>query len=229
MRIGVPLSTLREEVQIEAGISTNASHAVQQTKRLNHLINRVERLAYKMDDWPSLEIEEEVSVIADAQYVSLPTNITFAMINDVWTAYGDDWIRLSHGIGIAERSIYPDTSRASPIMRWEIRAPGNVDFEVWPRSAQAETLRFTGQQVLGGMSKDNDTCVIDGDVLVLRVAAELLAKDDKADAGIKLETARALTASLLKRLGSNKRDSINLGQKTGRTLRPGIDFIAPGS
>lgn len=229
MRIGVPLSTLRKEVQLEAGISTKASHAIQNTEKLNHLINRVERVTYGMDDWPSLMIEEEVAVIADAQFVSLPTGMTFAMINDVWTAYGDDWIRLTHGIGIAERSTYSDTERASPIMRWEIRAPGNVDFEVWPRSASAETLRFTGMQVLGGMSKDSDTCVIDADVLVLRCAAELLAKDEKADAGIKLETARALTVSLLKRLGSNKTDSINLGHRRGRTLRPGIDFIAPGS
>ena len=229
MRIGVPLSTLRKEVQMEAGLSTKASHAVQSTERLNHLINRVERVTYAMDDWPSLEIEEEVSVVADAQFVSLPTGMTFAMINDVWVAYGDDWIRLSHGIGIAERSIYPDTARASPIMRWEIRAPGNVDFEVWPRSAQIETLRFTGMQILGGMLKDGDTCVIDADILVLRCAAELLAKDDKADAGIKLETARSLTASLLKRLGPNKKDSINLGHRKGRTLRPGIDFIPPGS
>lgn len=214
---------------MEAGISTGSSHAVQKTERLNHLINRVERVTYAMDDWPTLEIEEEVSVVANAQFVTLPTNMTFAMINDVWVAYGNQWLKLTHGIGIAERSIYPDTARASPTMRWEIRAPGNVDFEVWPISAQAETLRFIGMQKLGGMLKDDDTCVIDADVLVLRCAAELLAKEDKSDAGIKMETAKALTATLLKRLSSNKTEPVNLGRRKGRTLRPGIDYIPSGS
>ena len=228
MRIGVTLATLRNEVKLEAGISTGSSHSVMNDERLNHLINRTERLAYKMDDWPSLAFEEEVAVIADAQFVTLPTNMTFAMINEVWVAYGSEWLPVTHGIGMAERSMYSDTQRASPIMRWEIRAPGNVDFEVWPRSSSAETLRFVGQKVLGAMSDDTDTCVIDADVLVLRVASELLAKDEKADAGIKLKAAQSLTEKLLKRLGAAKRGSFSMSGERKKALRPGIDYIPSG-
>lgn len=229
MRNGVTLATLRDEVRIEAGMSTDAGHSIYSTERLNQMINRTERRLAQIYDWPNMEFEEEVTVAANTQLVNLPTNINFTMIDTVHVAYGDDWLPITHGIGARERSIYNDTQRATPILRWEIEAPGNAQFEVWPIGNVQQTLRFSGTKSFGGMLKDTETCVLDADVIVLNVAAEILGRDDKADAQLKLSMADDLAKSIIKRQGSFKTEDINLGRRPGRTLRPGIDYIPPGS
>lgn len=229
MRNGVTLATLRDEVLIEAGFETDAGHAVYSKQRLTQMLNRMERYMQQIDDWPSTEFEEEVTVAPDAQFVNLPTNINFTMIDTVHVAFGDDWLPVYHGIGMQQRSIYNSTQRATPIMRWEIRAPGNVDFEVWPIGASQQTLRFSGSKKLGVMATDSDTCTLDADVLVLRVAAEILGRDQKDDASLKLKMAEELTNSILKRQGSAKQTNISLIGREATRLRPGIDYIPPGS
>ena len=141
MRNGIALTTIREEVLIEAGFSTDAGHAVYSRDRINQMINRTERRLSIVYDWPNMTFEEDVPVPADTRYVNLPTEINFTMIDSVHTAYGDDWLPLSHGIGARERSIYNENQRAEPIMRWEIVAPGNTQIEVWPIGSTTQTLR----------------------------------------------------------------------------------------
>lgn len=227
MRNGVTLATLRTEILIEAGLSTDAGHSIYSEERLNQMINRTERRLSQVFDWPNMETEEQVTVTANTQYVNLPTNINFTNIDTVHVAYGDDWLPVQHGIGARERSIYNSTQRAEPIMRWEIQAPGNTQFEVWPIGATAQTLLFSGTKNIGAMTDDTDTCVLDADVLVLYVAAEILGRDQKDDAQLKLQMARELADSIIMRQGSTKRENINLGPQKTVTLRPGIDFVPP--
>lgn len=227
MRIGVTLSTLREEVLLETGRSTEAGHAVYSAPVLNQLINRLERSVAMEFEWASMNVEEEVTVAADAQYANLPTNIDFTKIDGVHVQFGNTWLPLTHGIGPVERSIYNTTQKAVPARRWEIQAPGNVNFEIWPIGETAQTLRFYGSKKIGGMTKDTDTCVIDADVLVLFVAAEILARDKKSDADYKLVQARKRANTISKRQGAVKSAPINFGRKKGPVERPGIDFIPP--
>jgi len=229
MRSGITLATLRKEVMIEAGFSTETGHAVHSAERLRHLLQRTERVMATMDDWPGIHFEEEVAVSADAQYVTLPTNISFTEIDTVHVAFGDEWLPVTQGIGAMERSVYDDTQRATPIRRWEVTAGATTTFEVWPIGATAQTLLFTGAKKLGAFVDDDDTCTLDADVLVLRVAAEILGRDRKEDAALKLETARTLTNQITKKQGVLKRGNINLGRRRTVNLRPGIDYIAPGS
>lgn len=228
MRNGVTLATIRKEVKIEAGFSTDAGHAIYTDERLNQLINRTERRLSQVYDWPNMEFEEEVTVAADTQFVSLPTNLNFTMIDTAHVKYGDEWLPIHHGIGARERTVYNDTQRAAPIRKWEIRAPGNVDFEVWPIGSQEQIIRFAGTKAFGGMSKDNDTCVLDADVIVMTVAAHILGRDQKDDAALMLQTANELAEAIIKRQGLNKQEDIQLGKKQARMLRPGIDYIPPG-
>lgn len=230
MRTGVKLSELRKELQIEAGFSTQNGGAGQTTERLNHLLNRLERTLFVEHEWPALTTEEEVAVAADAQYVNLPTTINFTQINSVQVSYGTVWLPVTLGIGATERSQYSTTQRANPIRRWEIVAPGNVEFEVWPIGNVAQTLRFEGNKSPGGMVDDTDSCTIDGDVLVLSAAAEILGRDRKEDAALKLGMAKTLIEKIMVKEGSAKRESINLGRgKRTMGLRPGIDYIPPGA
>lgn len=229
MRTGVTLATIRNEVLIEAGFSTEAGHATFSRERLNQLINRTERTMSTMDDWPSNQVEEDVAVVADDRYVNLPTNLNFTEIDTVHVLYGDEYLPVAYGIRAEHRSIHGPTDKTSPIQRWEVRSPGNVDFEIWPVSPGSQTLRFEGTKSIGTMAKDNDTCTLDADVIVLRVAAQILGRDRKEDAALLLQEARDLTNMILKRQEAARTEDINLGHRPQRRWRPGIDYIPQGS
>ncbi|MDG3089228.1 hypothetical protein P7F88_25530 [Vibrio hannami] len=182
MRSGITLATLRDEVAIEAGISQGSGHSAFNKARLNQIINRTERGMAMSDDWPTRELEVLVTIPADTQYVALPSTINFTMITQVVVAYGDDWLPVNHKISPRERSIYNSNHRAEPIMRYEVRADRPTQFEVWPIGNVEQTLQVTGQASLGGMVEDDDVCTLDADVIVLRAAAEILGRNNQADA-----------------------------------------------
>lgn len=228
MRSGVTLATLRQEVAIEAGFSTDSGHIAHSKERLNHLINRTERFMAIKDSWPALSFEEEVTVSANSATGNLPANITFTQINDVRVLYGTSWLPLTHGITPDDRSIWNATQRALPMQKWELQ-PGTSTFEVWPVGPQAQTLRFTGQKTIGTMVADDDACALDGDVIVLRVAAEILGRDRKEDAQVKLQLAQQITNDILKLQGGVKSGPVSMGRGDTRPApRAGIDFIPPG-
>lgn len=229
MRSGVTLATIRNEVMIEAGLSTQAGHAASSKEKIDQLINRVERIMAAKDEWPTQHFEERVAVVADAQYVTLPSNITFTMIESVHVSYGSEWLPVAYGIGARERTIYNETQRASPISRYEYSAERPTQIEVWPIGADAQTLLFQGSKTIGAMVDESDVCTLDADVIVLRCAAEILGRNNQADAELKLSEAISLTTALLKRQGSTRREPINLGMRPGKMRRPGIDYIPPGS
>jgi len=135
---------------------------------------------------------------------------------------------VQHGIGAAQRSLYNTTQRALPIQRWEIQAPGNVNFEVWPIASVAQTLRFSGTKVYTDMTKDTDTCVLDADVIVMMSAAPILGRDKKDDAQLMIAEARELADAICQRQGSLKREDVDLGRRPSTALRPGIDYIPSG-
>lgn len=228
MRSGIPLATIREEVMIEAGLSTKPGHGAFSVDRINQLINRTERMMFTEDEWPTLHFEERTTVLADGQYTPLPTNISFTMIDSVHVAFGSEWHKVSYGIGARERTIYNETQRSTPIRRYEYRADRPTEIEVWPIGAQEQELMFAGSRTIGGMAEETDLCALDADVIVMRCAARILGRDNQADAALMLEEARLLTNHLLKRQGSAKRDPIQMGRRSGRVLREGIDYIAPG-
>jgi hypothetical protein len=229
MRSGVTLADLRKEVAIEAGFSTESGHIAHSKERLNQLINRTERWMALKDSWPSRSYEEEVTITADSSTGTLPTNLTFTQISDARVLYGTTWLPITHGITPDDRSIWNATQRALPIQKWELQ-PGTNTFEVWPIPPQAQTLRFTGQKTIGAMVADDDTCALDGDVIVLRVAAGILGRDRKEDAQIMLQLAQSLTNDILKLQGGVKQEPITLGRggDRGPMPRAGIDFIPPG-
>lgn len=231
MRNGIALSVIRNEVLIEAGYSTEPGHSAYSKERIDQLINRYERrLALDPSlDWPALKFEQEVTVSANTQFANLPADITFTMIESAHVRFGDDWLPIYHGIEMQHRSIYNSTQRAEPIMRWEIQHPGNVSFEVWPIPSTAQTLRFSGQKSFGAMSDDTDTCVVDADVLVMLVAAQILGRDRKEDAALLMDQGMEHARMVCKRQGSMKREGVQLARRPGIILRPGLDFIPPGS
>lgn len=224
MRSGIARSVLRTEILIEAGFSTESGHATYSEDRLNHLIARTERLMASEYDWPVIHVEESVVIAANTRFVNLPSTISVSEIDTVHVYYGDDLLPVHMGIGAVQRSLYKTTQRATPIMRWE---PNETQFEVWPIGGAEQTMLFGGQKAPGAYADDTSTCTLDGDVIVLRVAAEILGRDRKEDAALKLEQASRKTTDIIKGQAAT-RPPINLGRRPGRMLRPGIDYIPSG-
>ncbi len=230
MRNGIALSVIRTEVLIEAGFGTSTGSAAFSQERITQMINRTERLMYEMDDWGSLNFEETITAAANTQFHTLPTNIRFGDIQSAHVEYGKEWLPISHGISPEDRSIYDTVQRSSPAMKWEVvAAVPIVQFELWPIASAAQDVLFSGQKTLGTMNDENDICTLDADIIVLRAAAEILGRDKKDDASLKLSMAQGLTNSLTKKLGSTKAVTVNTGARRKPNLRPGIDYIAPGS
>jgi len=224
MRNGVPLHEIRTEIQIEAGLSSEEGATAYGRDRLRQLINRVERQMASENDWPTQKYEIATVIAANTKRHDLPAGVTIKSIRTIHVAFGDQWLPVAKGVGAAERSVYSDTMRASPAMRWDIDAdyPGMI--EVWPIAAENQTLVFRGQYEVGTMQDENDVCTLDADVIVLRVASQILGRDRQEDAALLLNDARSLTNNILKRLNVNSPPA-NFSQRARMPLRPGIDFI----
>lgn len=228
MRTGVSLADIRTEVLIEAGFSTDPGHSAFSKERLDQMIARTERMMAREKTWPGIHFEERVAIGANVQYVDLPDDIASSDIKSAHVGYGDDWLPVTYGIGPVERSIYNESQRAAPIARWEVVAPGDEKFEVWPIGSYAQTLMFTGSKRLGEFKNDASCCTLDADVIVLRVAAQILGRDRKEDARLMLQQANSMTNDLLKDQNTTRAE-INMGGNRGvRRLRPGIDYIPSG-
>jgi hypothetical protein len=229
MRTGVPLHQIRREVMIEAGLSPDPGHEAFSRETLNQKINRTERIMAQEDEWPTQHYEQQVTVPPDAKWVSFPVGITPSSIRQVSVLFGTIWLPVVQGIGPAERTVYSDDMRATPISRWEINVDQPGQFEVWPRGAVQQTLLFSGTRKIGGMVDENDACTLDADVIVLRTAAKILARDRQEDAALLMGEAISLTQSILKAINAANPPTRIGGHRVGRVRRPGIDFIPPGT
>jgi hypothetical protein len=193
------------------------------------MLNRVERAMLLEHEWPTLHFEEDIIVLADEQFVDMPNNIKFTMIESVHVAYGSEWYLVTSGIGASERTIYNDTQRAIPISRYEATANQPNRLKIWPIGEQNQTLKIEGMKSVGAMVNETDECTLDGDALVLTVAAQILGRENKADAELALTAANKIINNVTKRQGSMKSQNVNFGQRRQTILRPGIDYIPPGS
>lgn len=229
MRSGIALKTIRTEIAIEAGFSTDSGHLAYSAERLNQMINRVERMMANMDEWPTRNNYAEATVTADTQFHTLPTSFDFTGIDTAWCQFGSEWLEVKHGITQYDRSLYSATQRAEPVRKWMVRQTDNTEFEVWPIPGTQQTMRFEGSVKLGSMAADGDVCILDADIIVMRVAAQILGRDKKDDAALLLDNAQKLTQAILKRQTMNKSGSFSLsaGLNQRARLRPGIDYIPP--
>lgn len=229
MRSGIALEVIREEVLIEAGFDTSAGSAAFTQDRITQMINRTERFMFEDDDWAILNFEQTVTTTANVANQSLPSTIKFTDIRTAHVDYGNEWLLLAYGIQPEHRAVYNSTQRSSPALRWEVIPPGDTLFELWPIGAATQDVLFSGMKTLSTMSDENDLCTLDADIIVLRVAAEILGRDKKEDASIKLQMAARLTAQIVKKMDGAKAAPINFGASQPMRLRSGIDYIAPGS
>jgi len=143
-------------------------------------------------DWPFLETR--VDIVTTARYTALPA-LTFERPVLVEVLYTTRWQDLDYGIGGREYNyLDSDTAQAQdPIERWRLSDENN--FEVWPVPVTPQKVRFTGQRVLtslknAGVFDSTKTLDLDDLLVVLFVAADILLRQKKSNAQVKLTEAQ---------------------------------------
>lgn len=175
-RLGDLLKMLKAEIGDSVSVGTARDAELRQL-----LSNKQEFLASEFD-WPFLG--EDFDITITSRYSDLPTtrvneddpvlNIErpIAEVTVRWNTY---WYPVEYGIGAEEyNAMDPDTGQTwSPIQRWQLY--GQEQFEVWPLPESGQIIRFSGQRKPNVLAGDEDKADLDGLLIVLFCAADLLA------------------------------------------------------
>lgn len=141
------LLNVRQMLKAELSFSLNTAVSTIQDSELNYLIyNRQNWLSSELD-WDFLRTQVDVRVAG--QYSPLPSiNFERATSLRVEVFYNQIYQPLEYGIDSREYNIsnFAIGQSQTPSERWAFSDEN--DFEVWPVSLQAQTIRFTGQRLL---------------------------------------------------------------------------------
>jgi hypothetical protein len=234
MATGALLTEMVRALRAETGKSLNVALGAGERDALVYTLQRTQEQLYEDYDWPFLLGDRDVDLVPGTRLYGYPEDIFFDYVADVWAATGSTWTRLEYGLSPADYSIYDSEAGVTgwPPTKWRHLA-GTILFEVWPVPAQAGRLRVRGQLRLKPLVDDNDVSTLDGQLIVLFAAAEILARQKAEDAQYKLGMARERLRRIQARQGSNKlRDPIIVGGGplglSSRPARVGLDYIPMG-
>jgi hypothetical protein len=242
------LTEMRDELRDEANISRNVAHGVTQIEQQNRLLRRVQEDLYLNFDWPHLQATASVTLGMDQRFSAYPETFDFSGVSEVWWKKDTDtdWVPLGYGIGAAElNQVDSDLLETEEdVRRWqnymqpavaEEHDPGplpvtgdtsNNMFEVWPIPTDGGVVRFVGKRKLFPLDAEDKTSTLDGPLIVLHAAAEILARQKSEDASLKLQLGRERLRLLrLRQTAPDTRQSNLAGGTTSRGLRPGIDYL----
>lgn len=230
MPAGVQLSQLIQDLRAEAGQSMLLAHGIQTREAVAYLLNRTQTELSTTYDWPRLKFERNIALVAGSRYYNFDADIPFEGIREVWCSNGPIWNRVSPGITPAHLSeINSDLDqRGYPVQYWEANNDQN-QIEVWPIPNNPGTLKIIGYRPPAKMLDDEDVCEIDGTVIVMFAASELLAEQKSPMAPLKLQRAQEHLRRVMGASTSRKNSPFVLGGaaagSTTRKWRPGIDYI----
>lgn len=209
------LEELLFDLRAECRMSTDSIVGQSSNPALKVLLRRTQEILYDKWDWPHLDgVWFDKTLSAGQRYYDFPSGLNYERATTASVLFGGLWTPLGHGFGTAQYNQYnsDNDERSDPVLKWRIYS--GSQFEVWPIPAVAGTIRFTGSQGLGSFDQDSDVCVLDGTMIVLFAAAEVLADKPRgkvllAQAGDRFETmkARSQNASGAFRPGSAHIDS----------------------
>lgn len=234
MRI-MTLDEMLDELRAEARISQNVAHGLHKVDALQKLLRRVQEELYEAYEWPALATVRTTTIEAGTRYASYPDGIDFTGIKTAYTREATNLFRpLRYGIGIEELNLYDSDAneRAFPIRSWQnyLSPEGETInqnmFEVWPIPDRQAVVRFAGKRALLPLTDGAHSSTIDGPLIVLHAAVEILAAQKSEDAQLKLQKARD-RADILKRrqnMADNRRVNLSTPSRPA-PLRPGIDYI----
>lgn len=193
MPAGQTLDQLVTALRAEIGDSTNLAMGAHALPGLHQLLRRVQETYYADFNWPHLLVFREEAMLANQRYYTFNADVDFERIFAAWTREGDSsrpvWRAIDYGITPADYNVTDSDAGVTQdyIRKWS-HYEGN-QFEVWPIPASNGAIRFRAMKTLAPLVSGTDTCDIDGTLLVLTAAAELLARAKSQDAPLKLQMA----------------------------------------
>lgn len=228
MARGDTLRQLISDLRDELRRANSPAASPDDVASLRVTINHVYATLVAANDWPFLQtMFPPITLNAGQRFYDMPEGLDVDRITTVNVEWSGDPNPVERGIGFPEYADYdPDLDeRTSPIMKWDIRfnpVAGKEQIEVWPLpDGTTQSLKFYGQYNCPRLVDDTDVCRLDGTLVVLYSAAELLPKDSP-DKEAKLELAKELLRQLKLRgvSGGEKRYQMGLGDTpSGEYLR----------
>jgi len=242
------LAEMRDMLRDEANISRSVSHGVTQIDQQNGLLRRVQEDLYLNFDWPHLQATATKQLGMAQRYAAYPDTFDFEGIGEVWWALDTDteWKHIGYGIGAIELNDV-DSDRGETqtnVKRWQNYmqpAAGDVTpppdppdtgdtnynmFEVWPVPTDGGMVRFEGKRKLFPLDAEDKKSTLDGPLIVLHAAAEILARQKSEDASLKLQLGRERLRLLrMRQTVTDTRVSNLSGGSSQRQLRPGLDYL----
>lgn len=225
------LKDMIEALRAEIGASLSPGHNLSQDSTHRYILERVQRELYLNFDWTHLLTEERVPVVAGNRYSPTLTAVDYEQINEVWCSYGSEWVPLGFDFGPEVYGEYDPESgdQGYPVLRYRPYFP-NEAIELWPIPSSNVTLIVKGQRALGALKDPDDLSTLDGTLIVLFAAADVMADLDRDDAARKSAKATAYLRAVRANLQSHKRRVTMLTPgNAGPRLRPGLDYIPEGT
>lgn len=233
----VTLEKLLDDLRAEIGVSLNPAHNAADKLPQIKLLQRTQETLADEFAWPHMVVERQIPLQAGQRYYDTPEDIAVDKLIRIEVFSDGGWRTLLHGIGAPEYAAWNSDldERNFPPRRWRIHE--DEDIEIWPISdsdGAASTLegylKFTGVRKLRPLVDEADRCDLDSRLIVLRAAAEKLARDGAKDAPLKLEQANARLRQVRANLSSG--DTVRM-YGVGEPRPPRKLFIgqyrAPGS
>lgn len=229
MTMGVTLAEMLQALRAEANLSLLPGHTAAQRDAHVQLLRRVQEELYVQHAWPNLVIERDVPLLFATQNYEYPADLQFDFVERVWVKEANQWIPLEYGITPEDYNVYADEAyQTYPPRKWEHLVANTDQFRVWPIPDRAGTLRFRGRVKLGRLVEDTDKATLDGTLIVLYAASELLAQAKNELAQLKLQKAQALLQRLRGRQGGKTGVFVMGGGSPPYQGRVGLTHIPPG-
>lgn len=210
------ISDLRDELR-----RVNAAYAgPADVDSLRRTINHTYRLLYLNHDWSHLHTRfARMTLNAGQRYYDPPDGLDFDRITDAVVWWSGEPQPLERGISFEDYDSYdPEADeRTSPALKWDVRFTGvREQIEVWPLpDSAAQYLQFDGIYAVNRLVDNIDICRLDGDLIVLYAAAELLPNDSPDKKAKQLQAQEMLRLLKIRGTsGAGKEHRLGVGEST---------------
>jgi hypothetical protein len=232
MATGVALSKLVKDLRAECRHSLSVAQGQATEETLRYYINRVQQELYVGYEWPALKLNRTVNLFNTQRYYDYPTDIPFERVTQVWahTKNSTDWRLLPKGITPADFMVYDSNAGicAFPPQKWEHHVDTN-QIELWPiPSTDTGELWVYGLKPCPDMLKAEDVCTLDGTLIVLFAAVEIIQSTDEAASQLKMQKAQRHLQRILGQQGARKRAWTSLTGQPKPHGVVGLDYIPQG-
>jgi hypothetical protein len=218
---------LIEMTRKESRSSTNTSRGIDHLDYIKQVIVRNYVMLAESYDWEHLRLRRGhayKTLAATQRYYDFPTNLNAQKIEEAWYLWGAQWHKLVYQITNANyNALNSDLAQvADPVTHWDYYANDALDqFEVWPIPASdGATLHFIGQKKVAPLVDSSDRADLDGYLIALVSAAEMLSDRDQKSADKKTAIANTRLGMLKANVADKRRMAVGMNDpKSGPQMR----------